>query len=152
VVKNICFWFIVGLALITGGFIYLQAPNGIIAYTTISNSYPVISSVLEYVSAYLPAVNPTGMLRFQGSDLLWAFSLSSVLIYIWRNNLNLIKALMVGCLTPLTYEVLQFNHVISGTFDWHDIVAMTIGGCLGVGFVWLLKPDTKHSASTLTTA
>ncbi|QSZ27544.1 hypothetical protein ACETAC_01060 [Aceticella autotrophica] len=58
-------------------------------------------------------------------DGLWLYSLTTIMILIWRNEASKIKYLFiyVGFTIAISHELGQFLHIFRGTFDVGDIVA-----------------------------
>ena len=134
-IQHFRFWGAVCLALLLGGVIYLQAPNGMFVFAVINQYSPGLAELLANIRLYLPEVSPTGVIRYQLADLLWAFSFSAVFIKIWREQLSWLMASVLGIALPLSYEWMQYLQWMPGTFDWWDCVAIVIGGTLAVGLI-----------------
>lgn len=67
-------------------------------------------------------------------DVLWIFSFTSIIIFIWRMELLTNKLLWI--ITPLiiafAYEFGQGLHIVNGTFDKFDFVAYVLGSSLSI--------------------
>ena len=67
-------------------------------------------------------------IKYSISDGLWTMSLSYTLIYIWiKNNFFiLIFSTLIAPLLGITLEILQYQNLIFGTFDYIDIISIIL--------------------------
>lgn len=62
-------------------------------------------------------------LRFYGTDILWACSLSTAVMFIYKDaHVNMRNLVLLVCLFEIMIETLQYTGWIKGTFDIWDII------------------------------
>ena len=111
----------IALPLLIGLMIYaIFRPNSFIAgecylfIPKIFNSTQILK--YEYVSYYIP-------------DFMWAFSICSSLIIIWRRSVKQVNLLIAAFSISCTFEFLQYFGFIKGYFDYYDLI-MYLMGCV----------------------
>lgn len=88
---------------------------------------PVSWNVPEWVVYSLP-------------DGLWLFSYCLFIGCVWDFNLR--KCLFVLTILPVyavSNEIMQFFHLVSGTFDWMDLFAFLMAFALGTLYINVIK-------------
>ena len=114
------------LPLILGGIIYMTFRSEKLImfewYKTIGLN-EMINFLRQNISYQLP-----GWIKFNLPDALWLFSLTSLLIIIWKREIN--KGSLFYILSPLIigfcWEFGQYAGIIYGTFDIKDLFFYTI--------------------------
>lgn len=69
-------------------------------------------------------------------DGLWACSYTILIGTIWDFNVE--KCLAIMAIIPLMgilSELLQCCNVLPGVFDWHDLVAYSLGFVIGIAYI-----------------
>lgn len=74
-------------------------------------------------------------------DALWMFSLILLIITLWDFNFNkyCIIWISISYLTGIMFEILQKTTLIKGTFDYKDLVFMTIASILPILITYKFK-------------
>ena len=91
-----------------------------------------LGGLIDSTRQFAPA--SLAFLRNQVPDGLWVFAGTWFLVNMWQGKSSVghlwsITPVLLG----VTGELGQCLHVVSGTFDWWDIVSMLIGYILGYG-------------------
>lgn len=89
--------------------------------------------------AFFPLLDSNAIARWLVQhlpDALWTFSLTSLLLFIWKNELTGLSLpfILAGIFSGLIFEMLQKFGVMKGTFDVADIVVSIAAGILAVLF------------------
>jgi hypothetical protein len=103
--------------LLLGGGIYWAARPAALAFKNSAHLSPLVGS------KYLPH-----WVVFNLPDGLWSYSFLSFTLILWKNerSLNAYLWLSIAFLVGILLEICQYFHLISGTFDWLDILVYLI--------------------------
>lgn len=81
-------------------------------------------------------------------DGLWMFSYCLFIGQIW--NYNIKKCLLFLSILPIyavSNEIMQYFHLVSGTFDWMDLLAFLIAFTLSVLYIKRFKVEVDRNES-----
>ena len=134
-----------------GILIYLKAPNANFAMSYLELNHPGFHQTLSGMSYFFPEISKTGFIRYHLADFLWSFSLSAIVVTIWRGSLNYIGKLTVAILLPMSFEIGQYFAIFPGTFDMIDCVMTALGGILAVIAIQLIfrqEQDNNENSSS----
>lgn len=112
--------FYVLMPLLLGGFIYLAARPTALTFVNYS-PFLWTKSLLNWVVYNLP-------------DGLWSYAFMSFTLILWQKNdsLNAKLWLIIAFSLGVSLEIGQYFHVISGTFDWFDILTYLIFNLISI--------------------
>jgi hypothetical protein len=80
-------------------------------------------------------------LKYWFCDFLWAYALAFCLLLIFENaKQKYVPPILISCLLSVTIEALQGFHIISGTFDWWDLLAEFLAIAIAV----IIKRRLSH--------
>jgi len=68
------------------------------------------------------------------TDFLWIFSFTSLMLYIWRKNLNLNNFIWIvlPLIFAIIFEFLQKQGIVNGTYDKFDILTYILGNFIAI--------------------
>lgn len=121
--------------LIVGGAVYLflrpQPPQALIFLSDCCRQYFGLILVDQKI---LFLDKNWNWLIYNLSDGLWAFSLVSFVLLSTQNNNTKVKQ----CYLFLCILMMLMLETTIGTFDWFDLLAMTIGSCLSLATIKMI--------------
>ena len=100
--------------------------------------FPIIVGTIIY---FIPTENNLTVARNYLPDGLWAFSLTSCILFIWNGEINLSWLISIATLF-VVFELMQSIHLINGTADINDIIIYFIFGSLALITNQILKSIT----------
>ena len=122
------------LPLVIGGIIYILFRSDTILLNRIFG--------LKII-ANIDSLNPIAkILIFSFPNALWTYSLTSLLIVIWKGSLKIeaIKWYFVGILFPILIEFGQLAGFIIGTFDYFDLIFIVVAFIFSIYILLFYNP------------
>lgn len=121
--KVLWFFLTVIMPLALGGIFYFVFCQRIVFVDFIDELLGKGHNIIE-----LPRTGLFVFARNYGLDGIWAFSLTSFLLIVMGNNkYSLIISVLIAIILGMCLELIQYNGLVKGTFDFFDILAETIG-------------------------
>lgn len=135
--------FISIISLIMGGLIYLAfRPDTLVIFYWLK-LIKLDSNIYNFREIFQPygKVLPNWLL-FSAPNGLWMLAFSGLMAFIWKDKSLTTGFYLSGLLwiTSITSELMQYAKLISGVFDFNDIIFYTIGF---FSFFLLLRLDKK---------
>lgn len=86
-----------------------------------------ISQIRKFSYAY--EIENNDWIIYSLPDGLWMFSFTTVILYIWRNTINIKNLVWIIIMPIIAFftEISQKYHLIKGTFDPNDLFAYLFG-------------------------
>jgi hypothetical protein len=78
-------------------------------------------------------------------DGLWTYAFTSSFILIWENSTGLKYWLAIPLFLSLIPEVLQFFNLLTGTFDWNDLLFQLFGFISSIVYFKVLKASVINN-------
>jgi hypothetical protein len=78
-------------------------------------------------------------------DGLWTYAFTSSFILIWGNSTGLKYWLAIPLFLSLIPEVLQFFNLLTGTFDWNDLLFQLFGFISSIVYFKVLKASVINN-------
>lgn len=90
--------------------------------------FPILIGVFIY---RLPLINEYPIIKNYLPDALWAYALASTIFIIWNRVINHYWLLLI-IIFFVTFEILQYLHIIKGTGDVWDIASYIIATFMAI--------------------
>lgn len=112
-------------------FVFIPVIIGLTLYDWFSPFAPLGIKIFDFAAYVKPSWNG---LIYNVPDGLWAFSLMSMMLIIWRGENSKVAYfwIVLTIIFGMGCEFLQSTDLLKGTFDWWDIVAIAVGMLLSL--------------------
>lgn len=110
------------VSLVSGAMIYVTCRQDVIFLSPL-RSQPWFDKIKIYSGSNSPMIE---MMIYNLPDALWYYSMLSVMILLYDKTMFSIVLVVVAMAFPFVLEIMQAQGVISGTFDWYDILIYLI--------------------------
>jgi hypothetical protein len=129
--------YLVILPLIFGIFIYIAfRDTNIYLYYIFKNETLKHIDIFNWISSF----NINSFIIYSLPDGLWVFLSTNIFLIIWNGD---IVRHLFWVLLPLTigilYEYMQYTGILSGTFDFYDIIIMFISAIVSLSFYYFWR-------------
>ena len=132
------------IPMIIGGFIYILFRENTLVMFDWFNSLGFESIIYHFRENINTNIHLPKWIVYSLPDGIWIYSLTSLMILIWRLDSNKTKYVwfLIGPLLGISAEMGQLFNIIPGTFDNTDIAFCVFGSITPIYFNCLIKEPT----------